>query len=942
MANEFRQHWLGLIGLLAFSLVVYGLIRASSSSVAAHYSTGSEMRQADQRMYAAIYTTTGGYSSTLGLNNATNHPITATVTLYNRHGAALIVPPITLDGHRNHGFDIADWVRSVDGFEQGSFEVVYHDISMSLGAQETVTDANHSLSFDVHLQETMDFMSSRVDALWWALDDNQTEAEVFVANTRATQTIATPTFYVNGVAYQSEAITLNGRESNVIDIKQSLQRLHVSTAAVGGISLSYTNGPGAVAIVGVVNNKHTGFSTTMRFIDQAEQMSTHLHGANIMIGKSAPDSGFASSVAFTPHVIVRNITDQRVQVTSRIKYTSNDQSHNIELAALTLTPNAVRELDLSPVINAIGNNVITDSGIEIDHNGGHGAVMAYAASTDQVGSAVFDVPVKDPTGDMGFKGGSYPWNIEGDNRAVLHVKSTDLPGDGQKRQFIVKLFFEGGEYNLPLQQVDAGQTIDIDIKKLRDDQVPDFLGNKIPLNVTTGQLDWDRRAKRGTFIGRLVEYNPVTGLASSFSCFQYCWCDPSIIASGVLPTSHDGEAGDVYNVQAWEEDEDCNGVPMGPYVVPNPNWSTTDPTIVYVSNNYAYIVGYGTAYISADWGAWQSDEQPDPSCEFEPSCPDLCNEQASGGGGLAQVRSAKVDIQLNGNTVTGQTVNVIVGQKMNLTTSVQPSNGTVTEKLWTVPGDDNDRIADWVVVPPPPNPPPWDPTSGTLTNLRDLTNDFVNFYWISGGNSRTVQYTAKVNGQSVQAQVTFNVQRPTAQISVSPSTSNTGVDSQSLQVELRLGNPDATPGLTFTRTVSIPSGFNGSTEWVQVFTKKSASLTDFDAHVTNLNKSGLDDFYPYPLDPGHNSNLQTSDTPALVIDGFYSGSTDFEATMWLMFRPTNGTNPNWVPLRKVSWIWTATATYDGTSWTINPHSDPPTSLSDADTTTYPQWTGNAH
>lgn len=31
---------------------------------------------------------------------------------------------------------------------------------------------------------------------------------------------------------------------------------------MGGISLNYTNEPGAIAVVGVIQNKHTGFSTT--------------------------------------------------------------------------------------------------------------------------------------------------------------------------------------------------------------------------------------------------------------------------------------------------------------------------------------------------------------------------------------------------------------------------------------------------------------------------------------------------------------------------------------------------------------------------------------------------------------------------------------------------------------------------------------------------------
>jgi len=937
MANEFRQHWLGLIGLLVFSLVVYGLIRAGSSNVAAYSSATPrpKMTEADQHMYAAIYTTTGGYSSTLGLNNATNHPIAATVTLYNEHGAALTVPPITLDAHKNQAFDIADWVRNADGFEEGSLEVLYHDISMALGAQETITDANHSLSFDVHLQEPMDFMSSRVDGLWWALDDNQTDAEVFIANTRATQTVVTPIFYIGGAAQQGDAVTLNGRESNVIDIRKSLQSLHLSTPAVGGISLSYTNGQGALAMVGVIRNAHNRFSTTMRFSDQASQMSTHLHGANILIGKPAPDSGFASTVAFTPHVIMRNTTDQPVQITSRIRYTSNDQSNNLDLGTLMLAPNAVRELDLRPAINAIANSTITDSGIEIDHNGTHGAVMAYAASVDQSGSAVFDVPVKDPTSDMGFKGGSYPWNIEGDNRAVLHVKNVDVPGDGQKRQFMVKLYFDGGEYNFPLQQVDAGQTAEIDIKHLRDDQVPDSLGNRIPLNITGGQLNWYGRINRGAFIGRLVQYSPLGGISASFSCVESCVCSPSYGFSWLIPSSHDGQAGDTFGIAAWEEDVDCNGNPFIPYIVPEAAVRYDyNPFIVNVYQSTVFVIGWGNTDIQGSWTTYINHQRQDPNCETanpnEP-CPYICDDPIPvTASGDTQVRSAKVDIQLNGSTVTGQTVNVIVGQEMNLTTLVQPSNGTVTNSQWTVPGGNSDRIASWVVN----FTDNQHPTSATVNNLTSLNGSSVDLYWISGGNGRTVQYAAKVNGKPVSAQVTFNVQRPTpAQITVTTATSTT-VDSAIGVLAMHLGDvPPSTPGLAFSRTLTLPPNFSsGSTQWVQVFSKFNGGN-----NIASFQQDGLDDIYPY------DSHSSTTDSPFVTLppSGLTSTFTDYTATMWLMFKPLNvpGTSI-WVPLRQVTWSWAATATFDGLQWTLASHTDPQ-NLSDRDSTTYPTWTRNA-
>jgi|GEM_PF-1362957 len=612
MLKEFRQNFVGLLTLVVVAFTIYGLVKLGTSATAAPSSNvvpaqSDDLGAADQHMHAAIYTTTEGQTPTLGLNNSQNHPMTAQVTLYNKHGQALAIPPITLGPHQNHGWNIADWVRHEHGFEEGSLEVFYRGPSMALGAQETVTDVNHSLSYDVHLQEPMDFMSPRADGMWWALDDNHEEAEVFVANTSATQTTVTPTFYVGGTAYQGEAIVLNGHESDSIDIDKSLKKLRVhGDTSVGGISLTYTNGPGKLAVVGVISNKHTGFSTTMRFIDQAGQHTTSLHGASILIGKPEANLGFSASARFTPHVFVRNNTNQPVQVNPRIRYTLFDQPNTVTLAAVTLAPNAVRELDLSPAINAIGTNPITDTGIEIDHTGQPGAVMACAASVDQSGSNVIDVPVKDPKSEMGFKGGSYPWHIAGDNRAVLHIKSVDAPTDGLRRQAMAKLYFDGGEYNLPLQQMEAGQTVEVDLKKLRDDQVKDVVGNVIPLNVTGGQLDWSGRANKGEFIGRLIEYNPVSGVASSLSCEGACPCDPGFGHGVINPNIISGFVGDTFGLQALETDPDCNGQNSFTFTVGSPQglqYSSSNENVITISGDTATLVGPGAAEVTADWDA---------------------------------------------------------------------------------------------------------------------------------------------------------------------------------------------------------------------------------------------------------------------------------------------------------------------------------------------------
>jgi hypothetical protein len=175
-----------------------------------------------------------------------------------------------------------------------------------------------------------------------------------------------------------------------------------------------------------------------------------------------------------------------------------------------------------------------------------------------------------------------------------------------QRQFRVKLYFDGGEYNLPLQQMEAGQTVEIDIKKLRDNQVKDVLGNVIPLTVTGGQLDWYGRAKKGEFIGRLLEYDPVSGIASSFSCVGACPCDSGFGSAVIYPGGISGFVGDTFSLTSIENDIDCNQQAIYSFSVggaQNLQYSSSNSNVITVSGNTATLVGAGTAQVTASWDA---------------------------------------------------------------------------------------------------------------------------------------------------------------------------------------------------------------------------------------------------------------------------------------------------------------------------------------------------
>ncbi|MBZ5553846.1 MAG: hypothetical protein LAO21_14075, partial [Acidobacteriia bacterium] len=120
----------------------------------------------DNHLHGAFYSIQEGWKSTLVLNNVIGSTSRAMITLYNKHGQALAVPEITLNPHESRYFNVAEWLTGDDGdmddFSEGSVEVFFHGISMSLGAQLVVSDERRGLSFDVHFDEDMDFVSSQL------------------------------------------------------------------------------------------------------------------------------------------------------------------------------------------------------------------------------------------------------------------------------------------------------------------------------------------------------------------------------------------------------------------------------------------------------------------------------------------------------------------------------------------------------------------------------------------------------------------------------------------------------------------------------------------------------------------------------------------------------------------------------------------------------------
>lgn len=283
----------------------------------------------------------------------------------------------------------------------------------------------------------------------------------------------------------------------------------------------------------------------------------------------------------------------------------------------------------------------------------------------------------------------------------------------------------------------------------------------------------------------------------------------------------------------------------------------------------------------------------------------------------------KITITRNGNPIT-TAQNVIVGQQMRLSATVR--GGTPSSHQWNVPGT---RVANYEVTCVITNEY-CNPTSAVVTPLTNLNNPTVEYYWVDGGDGRQVSYTVTIRGRQYSKIATFNVKRPVAQVVA--STGSVQLTTFADGYGLWFGST-TTPGITFTRTVTMPNNFDGDLQWVQTWNKfRRLKIRGYWYRSSGV---GLDSVYPY-------STLSSAnDSPGIAFESRWQEvQINDSHQMWLMFKPTGVTESTiWVPLRKVDWAWSGQTVQNNGVWQLlnSTHTNNPP---DVDSTSHPVWVTN--
>jgi hypothetical protein len=673
-------------------------------------------------------------TSILTLNNNMTEAATASVTLYNLKGQALVLAPIQLAPQLAEGFDLSQLTKNPD-FRAGNVQITFNGMSMGIASQVSVISKSRRLAFESTEDEAMDFSSSRLHGILW-LPDMDTQTHIALTNTTNTPLAVTAGANSHD---DTKTVLLNPHGTEVLEGEEFLEHGRDASSSATLLTLDHNGSPGALMVTGFAINRETGFSCNLPFVDPSTAVSTHLAGAHVRMGLPSPEEGFPSATRFSAPLVLANVGNQHSSLTISVDYTVSSVPHRLQVGMVSLNPGQTGRLDLAQALGARGiSGPLDDAGVDVDYTGSPGAVIGRLASFDQTGDFSFDVPIKDPLVGMGRVGGSYPWRLDDGFSTVVHLKNTI----NKPVHALVQVRYEGGIYNLERIPLAPFQTIALDIRALRDAQKRDIRQSVMPKDAMSGQVAWFEEDV-GSVIGRAEVANIAGAIASSFSCGQGCQCPPSYSSCYLNPSSMTGAVGDTMLVQALEMRTDCNGVGYGPYNrTTDSSWNSSNTAIATAAYGGSIsCVGVGSTSVYAQfstaiYGLNCYVNTINPACSGPVTVPPTVQISFSGSG-----------VPLSSGTPPQGSPAFV--NSVTMTAQGNPTGGTYS----------------------------WSTTSSkvTLSNTTSSTVTVTAASMSTSQNDTPIKVTYTVNGASSDATQNVTVQKPTSMgfVSVVSDAANT-------------------------------------------------------------------------------------------------------------------------------------------------------------------------
>lgn len=352
----------------------------------------------------------------------------------------------------------------------------------------------------------------------------------------------------------------------------------------------------------------------------------------------------------TPVIVSRNLSNSTAILRGRIPYTRNDGSVSVApLRDVHLKPGEVRAWELKEV-GSLQRAGVASAGLEFDYDTEPGSLIVSALSVSRRGSHVFAVPMLDPAAQKSSTG-VYPFYLDYGSSTVVYIKNTTAV----TQRYVAHLNFDGGAYRIGLKTLKPAETVALDIRELRDSQLPDDEGRTIPNNINRGQVRWTIIQSEGThllaLIGRAEHADEARAISSTYAC-QNC-CGDFVQDSFISPSGVEMQVGQSVNLRAFELRSDCYGFAYP--VEQSASWNSSNSSVVSVSDGQVTPMSGGQSTINASWNSFSSvPTQCSPGSGFGPG--PIGPEPCCGSAAVFRSASATVRVVPRVNISAPQTI----------------------------------------------------------------------------------------------------------------------------------------------------------------------------------------------------------------------------------------------------------------------------------------------
>jgi hypothetical protein len=458
-----------------------------------------------------------------------------------------------------------------------------------------------------------------LEGMWWRQEPQVTGFVTLSNITEQPVAAAVQVTDGQGRLLGQHRVTVSSHGTKLLGLKE----LNQARDAAGGIRVSYVDDHEALSVNGGLQDLASGYSANIQFIPTAapsegtEEMKIVTYAEiGLMTGAPDPMMLFPADIVFKPYSVIRNVSDQAVDVSPTVFWMQAGAARSALLGRFVLPPHRTQSLDVRSLLSGAGLSEHNGSiNLILDVQGQPGSVIMASGSVDQKNNYVFEVA---PRGvkESASKNLGYWSTANGDDTMVTLWNPAD-----EAQDFVFTFFFSGGHYAWPVH-LDARATRMFNVSEVIQNQIPDKDGNLIPSTIHDGSAKVS--GTRGENEHILVVMDAGTYNVRKATCNGQCiWCNGAADAWLTIPLIPDTETAQVTMTDQWNTGTQYN-------LTDDSWWTSYETTIATINSTSGLAKGIsaGSATFEAQDGGEFVYAQ---SCVIPP-CPVQAGVQASGNG----------------------------------------------------------------------------------------------------------------------------------------------------------------------------------------------------------------------------------------------------------------------------------------------------------------------